>query len=298
MNTNDRRRGTLYGLAVGDALGAPVEFLPRENFEPVTDYRAGGFFNLESGQWTDDTSTALALATSIGKGWNVKDQLDEYVEWYLRGKHSITGKCFDIGETTLHALVNYRKTGQVVANRWSASNGCIMRLAPVPIKFHDLYPNDVDKLAEYADESAKTTHNEPRCRSACRYMAVAIAALINGESREKVLDPNWEVLDQLYLLYDVKEVVQGSYRTKSPDQIRGGGSVISCLEAALWAFHNANSFEEAVLRAVNLGDNADTTGAVCGQFAGAYWGESGIPERFLAGLDRKDMIEEAFNLIK
>jgi ADP-ribosyl-[dinitrogen reductase] hydrolase len=128
-------------------------------------------------------------------------------------------------------------------------------------------------------------------------LATVLAALVRGEDRTAIFSPDWK---PLCFLNDIKplhpliqEVAQGSFRQKQPPDIEGSGWVVKSLEAALWAFHDAAAFEEAVLRAVNLGDDADTTGAICGQLAGAFWGKSNIPEPLLSGLARIDMIEEA-----
>jgi ADP-ribosylglycohydrolase len=179
----------------------------------------------------------------------------------------------------------------------SSGNGSIMRLAPVPIAHADLYPDKIEELSRLADESSLPTHASEQCRSACRYLATVLAALIQGEDRGAVLLPNW---NPLQILNDIKplnplihEVAHGSFRHRQPPAIQGSGWVVKSLEAALWAFHDADSFEEAVLKAVNLGDDADTTGAICGQLAGAFWGESQIPGSLLSGLARMDMIEEA-----
>jgi ADP-ribosylglycohydrolase len=126
---------------------------------------------------------------------------------------------------------------------------------------------------------------------------LVLCGLIHGIDRGEVLTPNWGPLRQLKELHplhsEVAEVAAGSFREKEPPQIVGSGYVVKSLEAALWGFHDATDFRQAVLRAVNLGDDADTTGAVCGQLAGAYWGESGIPGEFLERLARQDMIERA-----
>lgn len=298
----DRHRGTLIGLAVGDALGAAVEFKHPGSFIPVTDFRDGGPHGLNSGEWTDDTSMALALADSISAvGWNLNDQATRYLEWWQTGKYSVNGRCFDIGCTTSQALSNFLLTKNAVTSgehsERSSGNGSIMRLAPVPIRFAHLYPIDVCELARLAEESSLTTHASEQCTSACRYLAIVLAGLINGEDRNVVLAPGWPPLQRLDterpLHPLIREIASGSFREKQPPEIRGSGWVVKSLEAALWAFHNAGDFQEAVLRAVNLGDDADTTGAVCGQLAGAYWGESGIPEKFRSGLARMDMLENA-----
>ena len=172
-----------------------------------------------------------------------------------------------------------------------------MRLAPVPIRYAELFPDNIVQLAELAAESSLPTHASPQCLSACRYFAAVLASLMHGQSRDVVLSPDWDGLKRLEenepLHPKVKEVASGSFRRLEPPDIKGSGYVIKSLEAALWAFHDAPDFRTAVLRAVNLGDDADTTGAVCGQLAGAYWGESGIPDEWLEGLARRDMIEKA-----
>mgnify|MGYP000364291541 CR=1 FL=1 len=303
MNVNDRSRGALYGLAVGDALGAAVEFRQPGTFEPVTCYRAGGPHDIAAGEWTDDTSMALALANSIGRGWNMDDQIKEYIEWYHNGKYSVNGWCFDIGGTTKRALETYfiNKDVKTCADPHpdASGNGSIMRLAPVAIYASQAttigvqFDEIVDTVAKMGLLSSHTTHSSEQCRSACRYMSVVLTALICGEDREKVLSPDWKYLD--FICQDIhpqiESVIRGSFRENKT--FKGTGWVVESLEAALWAFHDAKNFEEAVLKAVNLGEDADTTGAVCGQFAGAFWGESGIPESLLAGLAKKDMIESA-----
>src|SRR5262245_55247175 len=141
----------LLGLAVGDALGAAVEFAPPGSFPPVTDFRAGGPHGLAPGEWTDDTSLALALADSIASaGWDPRDQAERYVAWWRRGKYSVTGQCFDIGFTTRAALAEFERTGDATksANPSSAAsgNGSIMRLAPVPAAYANLFPDDLETL--------------------------------------------------------------------------------------------------------------------------------------------------------
>src|SRR5262249_20312892 len=158
----------------------------------------------------------------------------------------------------------------------SCGNGSIMRLAPVPIRFVDYFPDRIDELANLASESSLPTHASPQCLAACRYLAVVLVALMNGRSREEVLSPNWEPLLRLRQQTpwhpEIDHVAKGAFRIRQPPDITGSGYVVRSLEAALWAFHNATSFREAVLKAVNLGEDADTTGAVCGQLAGAFWG--------------------------
>lgn len=295
-----RLRGALIGLAVGDALGAAIEFRRPGSFELVTDFRAGGPHGLAPGEWTDDTSMALALADSIAAaGWDLNDQARRYVSWWRNGEYSVNGRCLDIGITTRSALTRFEKTNDARSSgdpsETASGNGSIMRLAPVAIRFADRFPNAVADLARFAAESSLPTHASPQCLSACRYLALIQCGLTHGISRDEVLAPDWHPLSQLRAIEPlhpaIDEVTRGSYRQREPPEISGSGYVVKSLEAALWAFCNADSFEEAVLRAVNLGDDADTTGAVCGQIAGAFWGEEGIPAAWRNSLARRDMIE-------
>jgi ADP-ribosyl-[dinitrogen reductase] hydrolase len=288
------------GLAVGDALGAAVEFKPAGEFAPVTGYRGGGPHSLSAGEWTDDTSMALALADSIATaGWDLNDQARRYVEWWRTGKYSVNGRCFDIGITTRTALSRFAVSQNAFdsgdRSESASGNGSIMRLAPVPIRFADLYPSQIDELSRLAGDSSLPTHASDPCVSACRYLATVLAALIHGDERDEVLSADWPPLARLSAVKPlhplIQEVALGSFRRRQPPEIKGSGWVVKSLEASLWAFHDANTFEEAVLRAVNLGDDADTTGAICGQLAGAYWGESNIPESLRSGLARMDMLE-------
>lgn len=295
-----RRRGTFLGLAVGDALGAAVEFSRPGTFEPVADFRGGGPHGLGPGEWTDDTSMALALADSIGQvGWDLGDQMRRYLQWKDQGRYSVTGECFDIGTTVSQAMQRFSRTGDARSSgstdERASGNGSIMRIAPLPMRFSHLLATDLEQLLKLAAESSLPTHGSPQCLSACRYLTLVLCGLIQGEPREAVLAPEWPPLEQLRRCFplhrEIEEVVHGSYRHKNPPDIAGTGYVVKSLEAALWAFHDVSNYSEAVLRAVNLGDDADTTGAVCGQLAGACWGEGGIPQRWREGLAGRDMIE-------
>lgn len=290
----DRRKGSLYGLAIGDALGAAVEFRRPRTFPPVVGYRDGGPHGLLAGQWTDDTSMALALADSIGqKEWNTKDQLQRYLNWFEKGEYSVNGFCFDIGNTTREALNEFEISGTLEAesDESLSGNGSIMRLTPVVIKY---YNHPSVNLAEYLAESSKTTHASVQCVDACIALGLILKNLMLGCSKEEALDKF--VFDSVSLCDLVKNVVI-NYSYRENKTFKGSGWVIESLEAALWSFYTSNSFEECVLKAVNLGDDADTTGAVAGQLAGAYWGFDNIPQNLIDGLDRKDMIDKYLNLI-
>ncbi len=300
-NQRDRRRGALIGLAVGDALGAAVEFDPPGTFEPVTGYRSGGRHGLAAGEWTDDTSMALALATSIAdSGWDLGDQARRYLDWWRQGTYSVTGRCFDIGNTTRQALIRFEQTGDPHTSgpdsEWEAGNGSIMRLAPVPAAY---LQEGLDRVIELSVESSLPTHRAPQCLSGCAWMGAVLAGLMLGMDRDEALDPAGAITQRVIawapLHPALAHVVAGSYRTRRPPEVRGTGYVVDTLEAALWAFAQGNDFEQAVLAAVNLGEDADTTGAVCGQLAGAHWGYEGIPAKWRADLARSDVVEAGFD---
>jgi ADP-ribosyl-[dinitrogen reductase] hydrolase len=292
ITTRDRFRGCLLGLAAGDAVGTTVEFMPPGSFAPVTDMVGRGPFRLEAGQWTDDTSMALCLAESLleCKGFDPHDQMRRYCDWHENGRWSSTGACFDIGNTTLEALNRYRRTGEPFAGprqRHTAGNGCIMRLAPVPMFAHG--QPLADALHRCA-ESSRTTHGAAECLDACRLLGAVLHAALSGHDRESLLvhDHDRLGLTEPALL----PIAQAAYRDSPAHQIRGSGYVVRSLEAALWAFATTDSFQAAILRATNLGDDADTTAAICGQVAGAFYGAPGIPPHWLERLALREAITD------
>ena len=290
MELLNRFRGCLLGLAVGDAVGASVEFQARGTFEPVTDLAGGGPFGLPAGAWTDDTSMALCLATSLleQNGFDAQDQMERYWRWYQSGYMSSIGKCFDIGNTTRYALEEFHITGNPFSGRMdplSAGNGSIMRLAPVVM----LYYPDLESVLHYAAKSSRTTHGAIECLEACQLLGGIIYRAFEGKSKSEVLVEK----DLIPFTSDgLKEISLGDYFEKAENQIQGTGYVVRSLEAALWCFWTTDSYREAILKAANLGDDTDTTAAVCGQVAGAYYGVAGIPKQWLDKLVMRAEIEE------
>jgi ADP-ribosyl-[dinitrogen reductase] hydrolase len=275
LNTSDRFRGCLLGLAVGDAVGTTVEFQPRGSFPPVVDMTGGGPFDLLPGQWTDDTSMALCLGTSlVEKGaFDPADQMERYWNWYRHGYFSSTGKLFDIGITTRRALDDYRNTGNPFSGSThprSAGNGSLMRLAPVPMFF---FANH-ERAVYFSGESSRTTHGAAECIDACRLFGDMLCRALAGEDKDDILFGSEA---GIVTSDSIQRIARGEYRQKTIDEIKGGGYVVESLEAALWCFLTTETYQEAILAAVNLGDDADTTAAICGQIAGAYYGEMGIP---------------------
>lgn len=277
MNPLDRAIGTLLGLACGDAVGTTLEFRAPGAFEPISDMVGGGPFRLKPGEWTDDTSMALCLAESLlDRGeLDLTDQLRRYVLWHDTGYLSSNGRCFDIGITTRTQLGRFQQTGEPVdptTDEESAANGSLMRLGAVPIRWYA----DPETAAERAGESSRTTHAASRPVDACRLMGAMVSALISGASFDEVTTATFWQWGDLHPA--VSDIATGSWKTKAPPAIRGSGYCIDALEAALWSVDGATDYREAVLRAANLGDDADTTAAIAGQLAGARWGSSNIPE--------------------
>ena len=290
-------QGSLLGLAVGDALGAPVEFMAPGSFPPVQGMLGGGTWGLKPGQWTDDTSLALCLAASLVEsgGFDPADQMQRYTRWWKQGYMSSTGFCFDIGNTTRAALEQFARSGEPYSGPTDpslAGNGSLMRLAPVPM----FYARRADLVLRMCADSSRTTHGARQSVDACRYFGGLLLAAFYGVEKDVLLSPRyspvlnaWEE-EPLHEMVDT--VAAGSFKLRQPPAIRGAGYVVDCLEAALWAFYNSDDFRSGVLLAVNLGDDADTTAAVYGQLAGAYYGVKGIPEEWLEQLYQRPLLDD------
>jgi ADP-ribosylglycohydrolase len=169
-----------------------------------------------------------------------------------------------------------------------------MRLAPVPLAFR----SNTGLAIHNAGESSRTTHGAPQAVDACRYFAGLLLGALEGRSREEILsaffcpDPDRDNWKRHALSPDIAEIANGSFKQKDPPEIIGSGFVVRSLEAALWAFHHSDSFSEGALRAVNLGNDADTTGAIYGQLAGAYYGVNAIPQDWIGRLALRELISE------
>ncbi|KAA3634005.1 MAG: ADP-ribosylglycohydrolase family protein [Proteobacteria bacterium] len=290
-----RYRGAMLGLAAGDALGTTLEFRPPGTFEPVSDIVGGGPFGLAPGEWTDDTSMALCLAESLieSRGFDPADQMSRYLLWRDTGYMSSNGRCFDIGNTVGAALCRYAQSGDPFAgdaDPCHGGNGSLMRLAPVPLAFS----RDPVTAIELSGEMSRTTHAAPEPVDACRYYAALIVGALAGVSKSILLGPRFHPARGAFargeLVAAIDRVAAGSFHERRPPRIRGSGYVVDAIEAALWAFAGTDDFRTGALAAVNLGDDADTTGAIYGELAGAYYGEAGIPLSWRQRLRHADRI--------
>ncbi|CAF0935998.1 unnamed protein product [Rotaria sordida] len=312
----DKTFGSLIGLALGDALGAHVEFRPHEYLllNPVKDLEGGGTWGLKKGQFTDDASMALCLGISLvaRRDFIPYDQLVRYKWWFEHGYMSSTGHCFDIGAATSQSLQEFIHRQTVFAKSYRiplkkldylsdpsllqnfsvycsksdvAGNGALMRLAPVPLFFYK-HPQEATEFSGY---SGQITHGDNKAYDACRYYGALICATLNDYTKEQLLDKDFYKKHKSWfgnkpLCEEIKQIAEGSYKKKGgyQDGIRGKGYIVNALEAALWAFwSDNNSFEQGVLAAINLGDDTDTTAAIYGQLAGAYYGYKKLPKKWV-----------------
>ncbi len=282
----DRALGAFLGLAVGDAVGTTLEFQTRDTRPRLEDMVGGGPFNLPAGAWTDDTAMALALADSLAASETLdcRDLMDRFVGWWRNGDYSCTGHCFDIGITTRQALTRYRRTGDPFAGSTdpkSAGNGSLMRLSPVVLRFL----HDRPHLVSAAADQCRTTHAANEAVDACRAFAEMLADAIAGAPRATLLSSR---------SFDgapaIARVLAGSWRGRARHTVKSSGYVVDTLEAAIWSVARTADFRGAVLLAANLADDADTVAAVTGQLAGALYGLSGIPERWLDQVAWKDRL--------
>ena len=300
-----RYQGALLGLAVGDALGVPAEFQTRGTFPKVTEMVGGGVFMLDPGEWTDDTSMALCLGQSLldKNGFDAVDQMTKYWAWIESGYMASNGRMFDIGDTTSDALCRFRKDGNPMAGNEDpkcSGNGSLMRLAPIPMFFSRIDAG-IPMYVHNAQLMSATTHASPDCMLACGFMSGLILGALRGESKDMILSQGycpqqgyWKTGKLSPILVDS---IMGTYKSKTKDHINSSGWVLHTLEAALWCFHNSTTFEDGLIEAVNLGEDADTTGAVYGQLAGAYYGVDSIPKRWVDKTVKVDLIIDMANKI-
>ncbi len=272
----DRSIGALLGLAIGDALGAPFEGRGRDSYARVSDYASGGVHGIARGAWTDDTAMAICLAESLLAEGRVDepDLLARFLRWYRHGENSATGLAIGISEKTRATLEMFERSGRIdaAAGVENAGNGAIMRLAPIAIYFRES-PADARRSAV---RQARATHTaEPVLQAADLFAELLGSGLRTG-------DPGAVLC----------AAASGTHGGKTRDQISSAPRAVDTLEAALWCLNRATSFETAVIEAVNLGGDSDTIGAVAGQLAGAIFGASAIPRRWLDPLISGDRLSE------
>ena len=260
MQSIDQATGMMIGLAVGDALGAPLEFLDaREPDNYITKYHTGGFHDVDKGEWTDDTAMTLAMCKAMldKKAFDPNAIMDNFVSWYMEGEFIPRGKCFDIGTTTVRALERYIKDPtdpyKGTADQKSSGNGALMRTA-APV----LMAMDRQELIQLATQQTLLTHAAPQC---VQYGTMLAEELYYGGPLDKYKKYRHNV--------DIPR-----------EEVMSGGYVVETYTAAMWAFQTTDNFEDCVIAAVNRGHDSDTVGAVAGMIAGTYYGYCSIPAKF------------------
>lgn len=286
----ERYKGSILGLAVGDALGAPAEFLRRGTYKRIERMAGGGLLCLEPGEWTDDTAMARCLGESLlsCNGFCCDDQLQKYLRWWKEGYLSCNGTCIDIGWTTRQALQRLDGIEQTPLTTHlvtEASNGSIVRIAPVCLYY---YPN-TDAAIYFSGQSSKTTHESRECVDACRLLATYVCRILTSRNRDYIFD---SLPAESSYSERIKSIAEGSFTYKHLGQIFADSTASSSLEAALWCFWNTKTFRECLTLAVNLGEDTDSVGALCGQLAGAYYGASAIPSDWLKDLKKRDELSD------
>jgi ADP-ribosyl-[dinitrogen reductase] hydrolase len=280
-SARDRALGALLGLAVGDALGTTVEFLPRGSFPPVSELTGGGPFAVPPGEGTDDTALAICLAESLLHDplLDELDLMDRFRRWQAEAGPVAAGNGFDVGLTTREAIERFGATGNPIAGDpapEAAGNGGVMRLAPVAVR-HWRSPA---RARDIAARQSRTTHAAAEAVAGAELLAEVLAALIAGGGRAALAPGGWREAPPR-----IRALAAGAWRDRRPEELPSSGYVVHTLQAALCCAWHAPDFERAVVTAANLGDDADTVAAVTGQVAGALHGLSAIPPRWLARLE-------------
>lgn len=294
----DRFIGGLVGLSVGDALGVPVEFLSRARLakEPVTGMRGRGSHHQQTGTWSDDSSLAFCTAESLITGYDLDDMGRRFLKWHKEAYWAARSQVFDIGSTTASAM---RRLGRGVAAKEAGSvsekdngNGSLMRILPLALAFASAPLPD---LVDRADRVSRITHGHARARIACGiYVAIARRVLQGATLSDAYRRAVAEVAALLATspvaaeLKHFERVTKGNLATLRPEAIKSDGYVVHTLEAALWSVLTTHTFSDAVLVAVNLGEDTDTTATVAGGLAGLAYGLKAIPTEWLDVLARKE----------
>ena len=302
----------MLGLTIGDALGDPVQFMSRKQVQKrglVTGMEEGGPFGTPAGTWTDDSSLALATLDSLVRKPQVDltDIAQNYYEWLYNGKFTPFGHSFDIGRTCMQAIQRFGRTHSPlncgITGEYANGNGALMRILPTSV-FFALRVLDgrmgLDEAVRGVESIAAITHNHHRTNMICGLHFFLTKAIL---SEEGALARRMQSgFDEGFAYYDQRDEIreeeidclrnEAEFAKTPEDAIRAGGYVVDAFKAACWSLHGTASFRDALLKAVNLGDDSDTVGAITGGLAGLYYGHEGIPGEWLDKLQRREWIEE------
>ncbi len=296
----------IIGLAIGDTMGVPIEFIERQELQkaPVTEMLSYGTHNMPKGSWSDDTSMTLATIEAISKTGtiNIKDIADNFIRWYRKAEFTSTGKVFDIGRTTIQALAKYElnidKATMCGENTISSNgNGSLMRILPIAYYSYSKKLKD-NEIMKIVSATSSITHRHEISIIGCYiYVKYAIEILkgntILGAYRTiQQLDYSCYSSDNLSK-YD--RILKDDISNYSIDEIKSTGYIVDTLEAVIWVLLNTDTYNEVILKAINLGIDTDTIGACTGGLAGAYYGIDTIKEEWKKSLLRYDYIIDLCN---
>lgn len=301
----DRILGGLWGAVVGDALGVPVEFSLRPilDEQPVTDLRGYGTYNVPPGTWSDDSSLLLCtLYSLIGPKLDTTDMAQRFVRFLERAYMTPAGEVFDIGVANANAIRRLRDGVPAEeaggAEEADTGNGSLMRILPIALRF---YRESEPRLAEYAHRASSLTHRHPRCRLACGYVCVLAKYLLEGDTPRAAYKRANAFARGYYSLelwaQDLPHyatILDGKVADLPRDIVPSSGYVVHTLLASVWSLLTTHTYEEAVLRAVNLGGDTDTIACITGGLAGLCYGLKQVPERWRRTLVRSQDLEDIF----
>jgi ADP-ribosyl-[dinitrogen reductase] hydrolase len=295
-------KDALFGLAVGDALGVPYEFKNRQIMRnnPATDMIGYGTYKLPPGTFSDDSSLAFCLAEALTKGYSVHNIGDNFVNWLYNDYWTPRGNVFDVGISTQKAIERL-KNGIHPAHAggfkdYENGNGSLMRILPLLFYLRD---KPIDERFRLTSEVSSITHGHIRSVIACFYFLEYSNLMIQGVDKltayHSLKETIPQFLDKLQIISDeinhFDRLLKNDIHTLSETEIYSSGYVIHTLEASVWAFLTTDNYSDAVLRAVNLGEDTDTTATVTGGLAGLFNGYQSIPSSWIEQLARKDDIE-------
>ena len=294
-------RSGVIGHAVGDALGVPVEFKSREELmrDPVCDMRSYGTHGMPAGTWSDDTSMEIALMQSLidRKTIDYEDIMNNFVKWYRDDEFTATGITFDVGGTCAGAIGNYYRRGTDPLQCGGAGvsnngNGSLMRILPLAYICHA--QNIVGQARyELTRNISSLTHAHEISVLGCYIYVNYVCHLLDGEDAKTAYEHTKQD-DYSMFTNDAKtayeRVLAANIAAFDAADISGSGYVVSSLEAALWCLLNSTSYKDATLKAVNLGKDTDTVGAITGSLAGICYGYDNIPQEWVNQLQRRDYL--------
>lgn len=293
----------IFGVCIGDALGVPVEFKSRETLKnlPVVKMHEFGSWNQPKGTWSDDSSLTLCLAEELTKGYDLEKIGESFVKWNKYGHWAAHGRLFDIGGTTRHSIARLIKgeSARFSGNIFEEDNGNGSLMRILPLAFYLKNEENIDTLYQTVKEVSSITHGHFRSVFACFIYVIFAIELIKGKDKREAYKHTQELVlkfadiqgfnpNEIRLF---ESILKNDISKYDEDTISSGGYVLHSLEASLWCFLNSESYAEAVLKAVNLGEDTDTTGAITGGIAGIYYGFENIPEEWVNELVRKNDIE-------